>query len=114
MASSNPDIYVCGNIGTEITKRQVGNGTVVRFRVITNDRTKNDQGEWVNKNTSGWNVSAWDRLGEKVLTHLEKGDPVIIKGRIFEDTWTDNEGATRYSTEIRAEVIGLDVALAKS
>lgn len=113
MASSNPTIYVNGRIGTEITTRNVGNTKVARFRVITNDRRKNESGEWEDANTSGWNVAAWDKLGDKVIEHLEKGDPVMISGRIFEDSWVDGDGNKRFSTEIRAEDIGLNVLLAK-
>lgn len=108
---SNPTIYVNGRIGTDVTVRPVGNTKVARFRVITNDRRKVD-GEWEDINTSGWNVAAWDKLADKVSDHLEKGDPVMIYGRIFEDAWVDGEGNKRFSTEIRAEDIGLNILLA--
>ena len=110
---SNPTIHLNGRIGTDITPRTVGNTKVVRFRLVTNDRRKNADGEWEDANVSGWNIAAWDKLGDKVLEHLEKGDPVMVTGRIFEDKWTDTDGNTRYSTEVRAEDIGLNVLLAK-
>ena len=110
---SNPTIYVNGRVGTNIEIRDVGSSKVARFRVVTNDRRKNDQGIWEDVNTSGWNIAAWDKLASKVAAHLEKGDPVMIYGRIFEDTWVDGEGNKRFSTEIRAEDIGLNILLAK-
>lgn len=113
MSSSNPTIYINGRIGTDITVRTVGNTKVAKFRVVTNDRRKNESGVWEDVNTSGWSVAAWDKLADKVETHLEKGDPVMIYGRIFDDSWTDSDGNRRNSTEVRAEDIGLNVLLAK-
>ena len=110
---SNPTIYVNGRVGTNIEIRDVGSSKVARFRVVTNDRRKNDQGIWEDVNTSGWNIAAWDKLALKVVAHLEKGDPIMVYGRIFDDSWVDGEGNKRFSTEIRAEDIGLNVLLAK-
>ena len=111
--SSNPTIQIKGNIGTDIDERKVGNTKVARFRVITNDRRKNDKDEWEDANTSGWSIAAWDKLGQKVIDHLEKGDPVMIFGKIFEDSWVDSDGNKRFSTEVRAESIGLDIERVK-
>ena len=113
MSSSNPTIYINGRIGTDITVRTVGNTKVAKFRVVTNDRRKNESGVWEDVNTSGWSIAAWDKLADKVEAHLEKGDPVMIYGRIFDDSWTDNDGNRRNSTEVRAEDIGLNILLAK-
>ena len=108
----NPTILIHGRVGTDIETRAVGEGTVSRFRVITNDRVKVGE-EWEDRRTSGWSIETWDKLSAKVGEHLEKGDPVTITGTIYEDAWTDKEGVKKYSTVVRADTVGLDVKLAK-
>ena len=89
----SPRITLEGRIGTDIEYRQVVSSGVARFRVITNDRKKvnkvgpNDSvvEEWEDANTTGWNVEIWGNSALKVKNHLEKGDPIVLAGIIFED-----------------------------
>lgn len=114
----SPRISVQGNIGTEITHRKVGNSAVARFRVITNDTkfvgtsSESNKKEWEDINTTGWNVEIWGYHADKVAKHLEKGDPIVLEGKIFEDRWTDQNGEQKSSLLIKADYIGLNVGKA--
>ena len=77
------------------------------MRVATNDRVKNDQGQWEDKNTSWWTVKAWKTLAEQSKGVLKKGQEVIIVGKIYEENWTDQSGNKRTSYEINAESIAV-------
>lgn len=116
----SPTFTSRGRIGTDITYRAVGNSGVARFRMITNDRKKIDhavevgQDQWEDANTTGWNVEIWGNSAIKVRDHLEKGDPIIVIGVIFEDKWTDKEGEEKSSMLVKAEAIGLDVGKVKN
>jgi len=107
---SNPNIVLSGRIGTDIETRIMSDGTQkAKFRLITSDRKKNDRGDWEDINTSGWTVVAWDRLAEKAIKSLSKGQLVTIQGQIKEVSWLDQEGNKKKSTETRAYEISLNI-----
>ena len=110
---SSPRINLEGRIGTDIEYRTAGNSGVARFRVITNDRKKVDE-EWQDANTTGWNVEIWGNSAQKVKAHLEKGDPIVLDGVIFEDKWEDKTtGEPKSTMLIKADYIGLNVGRVK-
>jgi single-strand DNA-binding protein len=112
---SNPNIVISGRIGTDIDSRKMPDGTYkAKFRVITSDRKKNSLGEWEDANTSGWTIVAWDRLAERVIKHLSKGDPITVQGQIKEVSWMDQEGNKKKSTETRASEISINLYALKS
>jgi single-strand DNA-binding protein len=112
---SNPNIVISGRIGTDIESRKMPDGTnKAKFRVITSDRKKNSLGEWEDANTSGWTVVAWDKLAERAIKHLSKGDPVTVQGQIKEVSWMDQEGNKKRSTETRASEISINLYALKS
>ena len=112
---SNPNIVISGRIGTDIDSRKMPDGTYkAKFRVITSDRKKNSLGEWEDANTSGWTVVAWDRLAERAIKHLSKGDPITVQGQIKEVSWMDQEGNKKKSTETRASEISINLYALKS
>lgn len=104
---SNPEITIIGRLAADPEFRNFGNNTVSKFRVITSDRRKNEDGRWEDLNTSGWNISAWNNLAESLKNVLQKGQEVIIKGSMREDTWTDKEGNNRKSFEVNASNIAV-------
>jgi len=112
---SNPNIVISGRIGTDIEARKMPDGTnKAKFRVITSDRKKNSLGEWEDANTSGWTIVAWDKLAERAIKHLSKGDPVTVQGQIKEVSWLDQEGNKKRSTETRASEISINLYALKS
>lgn len=104
---SNPDITIVGRIGTEPEYKNFGGNNILKFRVITSDRRKTDDGRWEDVNTSGWNIVGWNKLAESSRNILEKGQEVIIVGSMKEDSWTDKEGNNRKTTEITASNIAV-------
>jgi single-strand DNA-binding protein len=107
---SNPNVVIVGRVGTEIDVKKMPSGTnMAKFRVITSDRKKNENGEWEDVNTSGWTVVAWDKLANKVINNVSKGDAVIVQGSMKEVSWVDAEGNKRKSTETRASEIAINL-----
>lgn len=112
---SNPVVVLSGRIGTDVESRVMNDGTVkAKFRVITADRRKNDDGQWEDKDTSGWTVVAWGKLADKAVSHLSKGDPVTIQGTMKEVSWTDQEGNKKKSIETRASEISINLYALKA
>jgi single-strand DNA-binding protein len=104
---SNPEITIVGRLAADPEYREFGSNSVAKFRVITSDRRKNEDGAWVDINTSGWNVAAWNKLSESCRNVLSKGQEVVVIGSVKEDTWTDKEGNSRKSVEVTASTIGV-------
>ncbi|NBP55661.1 single-stranded DNA-binding protein [bacterium] len=99
----NPKITLVGRIGQE--PEAIGTG--IRFRMATNDRVKNANGDWEDRDTSWFTVKAWKTLAEHSKNNLKKGNEVIVVGVMREENWTDNEGKKRTSFEVVAESIGV-------
>jgi len=104
---SNPTVTIIGRVGTEPEFRSFGSSENIKFRVITSDRRKNENGIWEDNNTSGWNVVAWGKLAESCKNLIEKGQEVFILGSIREDSWTDKEGNNRKTIEVNASNIAV-------
>jgi single-strand DNA-binding protein len=81
----------------------------MKFRMITNDWVKDQDGQWGNKNTSGWNVEVWGDQAEKLKSHLKKGSGVMVMGKMRERLWEDKEGNKRSSVEVKADSVALDI-----
>ncbi|MDE2932020.1 MAG: single-stranded DNA-binding protein [Chloroflexota bacterium] len=96
-------ITLIGNLGGDPEMRYTQDGTpVTSFRVATNRRWSGRDGTTQEK--SVWfRVSAWQRLAETCNQYLTKGQRVLVVGEMEEpSTWTDLEGNTRASLEVRA------------
>ena len=104
---SNPEVTIIGRLAADPEFKEFGNGTIAKFRIITSDRRKNEDGQWVDINTSGWNVAAWNNLAESCRNVLAKGQEVIVIGTIKEEGWTDREGNSRKSVEVNASTVGV-------
>jgi single-strand DNA-binding protein len=104
---SNPEITIIGRLAADPEYREFGQNTAAKFRVITSDRRKNEDGNWVDINTSGWNIVAWNSLAESCRNVLAKGQEVTVIGSVKEDTWTDKDGNSRKTVETSASSISV-------
>ncbi len=95
-------VILIGNLGADPEMRYTAGGTAVAtFRVACNDRYKDQNGEWQDR-TEWVRVVAFARLAEICGEYLTKGRQVYIEGRLQTRSWEDNEGQTRYMTEVVA------------
>jgi single-strand DNA-binding protein len=100
MASVNKVILI-GNLGKDPEIKYTPGGTpIARFSLATNERTKDKDGNWVDR-TEWHNIVAFQRTAEVAAEYLKKGRSVYVEGRIHTDTWDDKDtGQKRYKTEI--------------
>ena len=102
-------IMVIGNVGTDVEMRYTPNGNAVtNFRLAvsrkytTGDGEKHDDTEW-------FSIVSWNQLAESCNQYLEKGKRIYVEGRLKSQTWTSQDGQTRFKNEIIAgSVIFLD------
>jgi single-strand DNA-binding protein len=101
MASYNRVILI-GNVTRDPELRYVPSGTaVVELGLAINDRTKNQQGEWIDE-TTFVDVTLWQRQAEIASEYLRKGSSVLIEGRLKLDTW-EQEGQKRQKLKVVGE-----------
>jgi single-strand DNA-binding protein len=81
---------------------------VTTFRVASNRTWRNPEGT-AQEDTEWFRVVAWNRLAEICNQWLSKGSRVYVEGRMQTRQWQDQEGQTRYLSEVVAnDIIILD------
>ena len=105
MASGLNRVYLMGNLGQNPELRTTQGGqSVLSMRMATNERYKNNDGEWVDR--AEWHsIVVWGKRAEALSKILSKGSPLLIEGRLQTRKWEDKDGNTRYTTEIVAREV---------
>lgn len=102
--SVNKAILV-GHLGKDPELRYTQNQhPVCSFSIATNDRRKDQSGEWTD-HTEWHNIVVWGKVAENCSRYLKKGRQVYIEGRLQTRKWQDKEGRDRYTTEIVAQTV---------
>lgn len=112
MAVLGQEVLV-GNIGSIFEKRVVGKDSlsVIDFTVAVSSRKKVGD-KWVDGNTYWANCTAWGRLADNIAESFNKGDRVMVIGKIeMKDAWTNKEGEEMPARPyIRVDFAGLEVS----
>ena len=102
MARGVNKVILIGNLGEDPDLRYTDGGTAVcNMSLATNESYTDSDGNDVQR-TEWHDVVAWGRLGEICDEYLEKGSQVYFEGKLQTREWTDGDGNTRYSTEMKA------------
>jgi len=100
-------ITVTGNLTGDpelkFTPQGVG---VATFTVASNERFKDQGGEWQDGPTSFVRCNAWRDLAEHVAESLTKGDRVMVSGTLRQRDYETKEGEKRTVWEVHAAEVG--------
>jgi len=98
-------VIIIGRLGADPEVRYTPAGsTVSNFNVATNNAWKDKDG--TKKEDTTWHrIVAWNKLAEIVKEYIKKGHRVYVEGRLRTRSWEDQNGQTRYTTEIVANQI---------
>lgn len=93
-------VILVGNVGKDPEIRYLeGGAAVCKFSLATSEVYKNRNGEKVN--TTEWhNIVLWRGLAEIAEKYVKKGMQLYIEGRIKTRSYSDQDGKTKYTTEI--------------
>ena len=97
-------VILVGTLGRDPeTKNFPNGGSLTQMSIATSDSwTDKSTGE--RKEQTEWHrIVLHNRLGEIAQQYLRKGSKVYIEGSLRTRQWTDQNGQTRYTTEVRAE-----------
>jgi single-strand DNA-binding protein len=95
-------VSLIGRLGAqpEVTTFETGR-TLARFTLATNERFKDKDGNWQD-NTQWHMINAWGKIAERVKKALNKGQEIILEGKLVNQSYETKSGEKRYSTVIEA------------
>lgn len=100
------NITVTGNITSDPEVRYTNStGKAVCEFGLADNRRVGTNGE-AREVASFYRVTAWDTLADNIGNSLQKGDRVIVSGRIEVQNWEDAEGVSRTTVKIVADEVG--------
>ena len=93
-------VILIGNLGNDPEVKQTNSGgTLASFSVATTDRWRDKNGQ-TQEQTEWHRIVTWNKLAEICGQYLRKGSKVYIEGKLQTRTWEDQQGVTRYMTEV--------------
>ena len=88
MASFNK-VILAGNLTRDPELRYTPKGTAVsKITLAVNRNYTTETGE-KKEEVSFVDVEAWGRQGEVIAQYMKKGRPLLVEGRLKQDTWED-------------------------
>ncbi len=97
-------VILVGRLGFDPEVKTISSGnTVCRLRLATSeswvkDGQKQEKTEW-------HRITVWGKLGELCGKHLSKGRQVYVEGKLQTRSYEDQQGQTKYSTEVVANAV---------
>lgn len=103
-------ITITGNVATQPEFKRIPSGvSVTTFRLAsTQRRFDRPTGTWIDTGTNWYTVSTFRSLADHAFASLNKGDRVLLTGRLKLLTW-ENEKGKGMTVEIDADAIGHDL-----
>lgn len=105
MASFNR-VIIIGNLTRDPEYRTLTSGQgVCRLGLATNRQFKNKQTGSMIQEVCYIDIDVWGAQAESCRQYLQKGRPVLVEGRLKQDSWTDQSGQKRNKHSIVAESV---------
>lgn len=95
-------VIMLGRLSSDTELRTTQSGTAVCKFSIAVDRPAK-QGE--ERQTDFFRITAWGKTGEFVNTYFEKGQRILIEGRLQNNNYEDKNGIKHYSNDVIAEKV---------
>ncbi|MDW7690423.1 single-stranded DNA-binding protein [Flammeovirgaceae bacterium SG7u.111] len=94
------EVQLLGRVGqAPELKKLDGGSTVATFSIATTEKWKDEKGEL--KEATEWhNAEAWNGIADTVSKYVEKGDMILIKGKLKTEKW-EKDGQKHSSTKVR-------------
>jgi single-strand DNA-binding protein len=105
-------VTVVGHVATDPTLRTTAGGArVASFRLASTERRfDKGAGSWRDANTTFFTVTTWRTMAENVCDSVQKGQPVVVHGRLRDSSYDNKEGLRRTVLEIEAFSLGHDLS----
>jgi len=94
-------VTIHGTVGKEPEMKVSNGGTSMLTFSVADNYGKDDK-----KKTTWHNILVFGNLADNVANTLNKGDSVLIVGRIEEEEFTKKDGTKGYARKVIAEEVG--------
>lgn len=102
-------VTISGNVGGNVEFRAARNSSAVAtFRLGCTPRI-NRQGNWRDASTIWMTIVCYRTLAEHVLASVNKGDAVVVQGKLRSQEWSDANGENHQRLAIEATSVGHDL-----
>lgn len=105
-------VIISGYVGTNIEFRSSnGNGydrAVFRLGSTPRFRDRRD-GVWRDQETVWMTVKAWRTLAQNVAASVQRGEPVVVIGKLRAERWRDDEGTDHQRDVLEATTVAHDL-----
>jgi len=99
-------VILGGRLTADPELKQTPSGvSVASFSIAVNRRFTSKDANAGQPQADFFNVTAWRATAEFVSRYFKKGSSICVIGSIQNRSWTDQQGAKRYATDIIAEEI---------
>lgn len=99
-------VTISGNVTKDPELRFLSSGqATTSFGVAVNRRWMNKQTQEWNEAVSFFNVTAWREMAENIAESIQKGDRVVVTGRLEQRSWETDAGDKRSIVEIVADEV---------
>ena len=96
MASFNK-VIIAGNLTRDPELRYTPKGTAVARITLAVNRTYSAEGGEKKEEVSFVDVDVWGRQAEVIGQYMKKGRPLLVEGRLKQDTWEDKNTKQKQS-----------------
>lgn len=97
-------VLLIGNLGKDPEVRHLESGVMVANFPLATTESYRDRNTGERRQVTEWhNIVLWRGLAEISEKYLKKGNQVYIEGKLRTRSWQDQEGNTRYTTEVIAD-----------
>ena len=104
---------VIGNLTADPELKFTSNGTPVAvFTIASNERFKDQGGQWQDGPTSFVRCNAWRHLAEHIAESAAKGDRMIVTGTFRQRDYETSNGEKRTVWELAVSAAGPDLTYA--
>ncbi|MCA0295424.1 MAG: single-stranded DNA-binding protein [Actinobacteria bacterium] len=102
-------IAITGNVGSEVQLREPREGLAyASFRLGCTPRSWRPDG-WRDDETTWIGVVCNKSLALNVKSSINKGDPVVVVGRLRTERWIDADGVEQERLKLDAQSVGHDL-----
>jgi single-strand DNA-binding protein len=97
-------VIIGGNLTRDIELRYTASGVAVgHFGIAVNERWTDGNGQ-PQERVNFFDCDAFNKTAETMAQYLKKGDPVLVEGRLKQDSWQDKaSGENRYKVKIAVQ-----------
>ena len=89
-----------GHLGQKPEVKTLASGKkVASFSLATNDSYKDANGQKISE-TMWHNLIAWGKQVDNIEKYLDKGQEVLVEGKLMNRNYVDKAGVKKYITEI--------------